>query len=65
MLTVNPAALVRGPKHVVKVGKTPVRGAPEARLLLDSINTKTVVRPRGRVPISLLVFTFTPHWRRD
>ena len=43
VLAVNPAAPVRGPKHVVKVGKTPVLGAAEARQLLDSINTKTMV----------------------
>ena len=33
----NPAAAVRGPKHVVKQGKTPVLKADEARELLDSI----------------------------
>ena len=33
----NPAASVRGPKHVVKRGKTPVLTADEARQLLDSI----------------------------
>ena len=33
----NPAASVRGPKHVVKRGKTPVLTAGEARQLLDSI----------------------------
>ena len=33
----NPASSVRGPKHVVKQGKTPVLTADEARHLLDSI----------------------------
>lgn len=33
----NPAASVKGPKHVVKRGKTPVLTADEARQLLDSI----------------------------
>ena len=33
----NPASSVRGPKHVVKRGKTPVLTADEARTLLDSI----------------------------
>ena len=32
----NPAASVRGPKHVVKRGRTPVLNADEARHLLDS-----------------------------
>jgi integrase/recombinase XerD len=40
VLAVNPAAAVRGPKYVVRIGKTPVLAAPEARQLLDSINTK-------------------------
>ena len=37
ILPFNPAASVRGPKHVVKRGKTPVLTAEEARQLLDSI----------------------------
>jgi integrase len=38
--------------------KTPVLAAPEARHLLDSINTKTVVGMRDQALIGLLVFTF-------
>src|SRR5271169_1144745 len=37
VLDVNPAHAVRGPKYVVKKGKTPVLAADEARELLDSI----------------------------
>jgi integrase/recombinase XerD len=37
ILDVNPAHAVRGPKHSVKKGKTPVLEASEARALLDSI----------------------------
>jgi hypothetical protein len=33
----NPAASVRGPKHIVKVGKTAVLDVTEARVLLDSM----------------------------
>jgi hypothetical protein len=33
----NPAHAVRGPKYVVKKGKTPVLTVDEARTLLDSI----------------------------
>jgi integrase/recombinase XerD len=33
----SPAASVRGPKHVVNKGKTPVLSATDARTLLDSI----------------------------
>jgi site-specific recombinase XerD len=59
VLAVNPAAAVRGPKYVVRTGKTPVLGAIEARQLLDSINTSTVVGLRDRALIGLLVFTFS------
>jgi site-specific recombinase XerC len=58
VLAVNPAAAVRGPKYVVRVGKTPVLAAPEAHQLLESINIKTVVGLRDRALIALLVFTF-------
>ena len=58
VLAVNPAAAVRGPKYVVRTGKTPVLAAPEARQLLDSIDTETVVGLRDRALIGLLVFTF-------
>ena len=34
----NPASAVRGPKYVVRRGKTPVLSAEEARKLLDSID---------------------------
>jgi integrase len=44
----NPAASVRGPKHVVKVGKTPVLDAEEARTLLDSIDVTTPAGLRDR-----------------
>ena len=44
----NPAASVRGPKYVVKRGKTPVLKAGEARALLDSIDTSSVGCATGR-----------------
>ncbi len=54
----NPAAAVRGPKHVVKKGKTPVLDGDEAKKLLDSIDVSTVVGLRDRALIALLVYTF-------
>src|SRR5918992_6253405 len=54
----NPAGSVRGPKYVVKQGKTPVLLGEEARRLLDSIKTETVVGLRDRAFIALLVYTF-------
>lgn len=54
----NPATSVRGPKHVVKRGKTPVLTADEARKLLDSIDTSTVVGLRDRALIGVMVYSF-------
>ena len=54
----NPASAVRGPTYVVKKGKTPVLLGEEARVLLDSIKTDTLVRLRDRAFIALLVYTF-------
>jgi site-specific recombinase XerD len=54
----NPAASVRGPKHVVKTGKTPVLDAPDWRKLLDSIPTDTVRDLRDRALIATLTYSF-------
>jgi integrase/recombinase XerD len=68
----NPAASVRGPKHVVKRGKTPVLTAKEARDLIDSIavyeineetNQPDPDRPiliglRDRALIAVMVYSF-------
>ena len=58
VVEVNPAAAVRGPKHIVKKGKTPVLDADEARQLLDSIDVSTPVGLRDRALIALLIYTF-------
>ena len=42
VVRVNPASGVRGPKHAVKTGKTPVLDAANWRKLIDSIPTDTV-----------------------
>ena len=54
----NPAASVRGPKHSVKKGKTPVLAADEARTLIDAIDTSTLTGLRDRALIGLMVYTF-------
>lgn len=54
----NPAAAVRGPKHVVKKGKTPVLDAVEARMLLDSIDTSTIIGLRDRALVGVMVYSF-------
>ena len=58
ILEVNPAASVRGPKYVVKRGKTPVLSAEEARKLLDSIESNTLIGLRDRALIGAMVYSF-------
>ena len=55
---VNPAAAVRGPKLVVKTGKTPVLDGAEWRKLIDSIPTETVRDLRDRALIATLTYSF-------
>src|ERR1700730_13593140 len=54
----NPASVVRGPKHVVKRGKTPVLSPEEARELFSSIPTDTLVGLRDRALIGVLIYSF-------
>ena len=58
VLPFNPASSVRGPKHVVKTGKTPVLSAKETRALLDGIDVSTVVGLRDRALLGVLVYSF-------
>jgi site-specific recombinase XerD len=72
VLEVNPAHAVRGPKYVVKKGKTPVLNVDEARALLDSIpvvvkttdpdgqvrESADLAGLRDRALIGLMVYTF-------
>ena len=58
VVPVNPATAVRGPRHVVRVGKTAVLEPAEARALLDSIDAATPVGLRDRALISLMVYSF-------
>jgi site-specific recombinase XerD len=58
VIPTNPAASVRGPRHSVKKGKTPVLAADEARQLLDSIDISTPMGLRDRALIALMVYTF-------
>ena len=58
VIPTNPAGSVRGPTHVVKVGKTPVLAPEEARALIDGIAITTLVGLRDRALIGLMVFSF-------
>ncbi|HEY1981703.1 MAG TPA: tyrosine-type recombinase/integrase [Xanthobacteraceae bacterium] len=58
VVSMNPAAAVRGPKHIVKTGKTPVLESAEWRKLLDSIPTITLRDLRDRALIATLTYSF-------
>ena len=57
-LEINPASSVRGPRHSVSKGLTPVLDGEEARRLLDSIDVSHVVGLRDRAVLGLLTYTF-------
>ena len=59
ILPMNPASSVRGPKYSIKRGKTPVLSAEEARQLLDSIETDTIIGLRDRALIGVMVYSFS------
>ncbi len=58
IVDVNPAASVRGPRHLVRTGKTPVLEPAEARRLLDSIDTSTPAGLRDKALIGLMLYSF-------
>jgi integrase/recombinase XerD len=58
ILASNPAHSVRGPRHSVSKGSTAVISSAEARELLDSIDTTTVVGLRDRAVVAVMAFTF-------
>ncbi|MGO7675010.1 tyrosine-type recombinase/integrase [Rhizobium leguminosarum] len=58
IMQTNPAHSVRGPKHSRRRGKTPVLSPEEARQLLDSIPTDTLIGKRDRALIGLMTYTF-------
>jgi site-specific recombinase XerC len=58
ILPSNPAGAVRGPKYVVKRGKTPVLSVDQARQLLDSIDVTELSGLRDRALIGVMVYSF-------
>jgi|SRR5271165_3609304 len=58
VMQTNPALSVRGPKHVVRKGKTPVLDAAEVRTLLDSIGNTTHIDLRDKALIGLMLYSF-------
>jgi site-specific recombinase XerC len=75
VLAINPAHAVRGPKHVVKRGKTPVLSEEQARQLLTSIKVvrkvalsdgseaeePSLIGLRDRALIGVMVLQLRPH----
>lgn len=58
VLRMNPASVVRGPKYVIKKGKTPVLEASDARRLLDSIEVGELKGLRDRALIGTMLYSF-------
>lgn len=54
----NSAASVRGPRHVVRRGSTPMLAREEARCLLENLRTDTVVGLRNRAFLALMIYPF-------
>lgn len=54
----NPAASVRGPRHIVRRGKTAVLDPAEARHLLDAIDCSTAIGLRDRALIGMMIYSF-------
>ena len=57
-LDTNPATSVQRPKHVVRVGRTPVLSDDQARTLLESISIDRVAGLRDRALIGAMLYTF-------
>lgn len=58
VMATNPALSVRGPRYVIRKGKTPVLSGTEIRSLLDSIEGDTVVGRRDRALIATMLYSF-------
>jgi integrase/recombinase XerD len=58
VIATNPAHAVRGPKYVVKRGKTPVLTADQARRLIAGIDVSTLVGLRDRALIGVMTYAF-------
>ena len=54
----NPFAAVRGPRMKTRVGKTKVLFEDDARTLLESIDTSTIVGLRDKAIISIMTYAF-------
>jgi integrase/recombinase XerD len=58
VMPLNPAHSVRGPRHSVSKGVTPVLSSEEATALLAGMDISTVVGLRDRAIIAVMTYTF-------
>ena len=58
VVPVNPAHSVRGPRHSVSKGVTPVLSSEEASALLAGMNVSSVVGLLDRAIIAVMTYTF-------
>jgi integrase/recombinase XerD len=58
VMPTNPAHSVRGPRHSVTKGVTPVLSSEEATALLTGMDISTVVGLRDRAVIAVMTYTF-------
>lgn len=58
VIPVNPALSVRGPKYVLRRGKTPILAKDETRMLLEKIDISSAMGLRDRALIATMVYSF-------
>lgn len=58
IIKTSPASSVKGPRYVVKKGKTPVLSQADAKKLLSSIDNETVIGARDKALIALMIYSF-------
>lgn len=54
----NPVAVVKGPRYTVQTGKTPMLDGEETHLLLNAIDTSTLIGLRDRAMIGTMAYSF-------
>jgi integrase/recombinase XerD len=58
IIPTNPAHSVKGPKHVIEEGETPIPEPEEVRTLFASFNTTSIIDLRNRALIGVMTYTF-------
>src|ERR1022692_3062718 len=58
VMPTNPAHSVRGPRHSVSKGSTPVLSSEEATALLTGMDVSTIMGLRDRAIIAVMTYTF-------